>query len=111
MDGIKDLQNVKDAYVPLMWINEHVSIYSDNANKLKKNLLNNLEIIKWIEIGLYILGGLMIMIAIILFIRLCCQKKEGANLKLIAETVQPGHGSNGQTGYLNRASLINASDL
>ena len=82
MDGIKDLQNVKDAYVPFMWINEHVSIYSDNANKLKKNLLNNLEIIKWIEIGFYILGGLMIMIAIILFIRLCCQKKRGCQFEI-----------------------------
>ena len=46
IDGISDLQNVIQAYIPLMWINKHVSIDSNNTNKLKKNFLNNLEIVK-----------------------------------------------------------------
>ena len=46
IDGISDLQNVIQAYIPLMWINKHVSIDLDNTNKLKKNFLNNLEIVK-----------------------------------------------------------------
>ena len=108
MDGIKDLQNVKAAYIPIMWINEHVSIDEDNANKLKKNVLNKLEIIKWVEIGLLVLGGLMVVIAVILFIRLCCLKKKGTDLKLMSEST-PNYGSSGHTGQSN-PSLINASD-
>ena len=97
IDGISDLQNVIQAYIPLMWINKHVSIDSDNTNK-------------WIEIGLFILGGLMVLIATVLFIRSCCRKKKGANLKLIPENMQPDYGSNEQVlGYLN-PMLINASD-
>jgi hypothetical protein len=106
--GVSDLENVKSAQVPIMWINEHVSIDRSNANKLKKNVLNNLEIIKWIEIGLYIVGGLMVMVAVILFIKSCCRRKDETKLRLVAEN-GTDYGSNGQTGTLN-PSLINASD-
>ncbi len=106
--GISDLEKVKSAQVPIMWINEHVRIDSDDANKLKKDVLNYLEIIKWTEIGLYILGGLMVLIAVILFIRLCCRRKDETTLKLVAENGRD-YGSNGQSGHLN-PSLINASD-
>jgi hypothetical protein len=108
ISGISDLEKVKSAQVPIMWINEHVRIDSDDANKLKKDVLNYLEIIKWIEIGLYILGGLMVLIAVILFIRLCCRRKDATTLKLVAENGRD-YGSNGQSGHLN-PSLINASD-
>ena len=113
--GVDDLENVKSAQVPIMWINEHVSIDEGDANKLKKEVLNNLEIIKWIEIGLYIVGGLMVLIAIILFICSCCKTKDETTLKLLAESVQNNssngrnYGSNSQSSHLN-PSLINASD-
>ena len=110
MAGIRDIQNVKAAQIPIMWIDEHVSIDAGNANKLKKNVLNKLEIIKWFKIGLYILGGLMVLIAIILFIRLCWRTKKGTNMRLVSEgNGAPNYGSNGHTDSLN-PSLINASD-
>ena len=58
---------------------------------------------------MFILDGLMVLIATVLFIRSCCRKKKGANLKLIPENMQPDYGSDGQIGYLN-PMLINASD-
>lgn len=109
--GVSDLENVKAAQVPIMWISEHVRIDSGNANKLKKDVLNDLEIIKWIEIGLYILGGLMVLIAIILFVRLCCRNNDESRLKLVSENGHEyeNYGTNGQAGHAN-PSLINASD-
>ncbi|XP_028415192.1 lysosome membrane protein 2-like [Dendronephthya gigantea] len=109
MAGIQDLENVKSAQIPIMWIDEHVRIDSSNAQKVKKNVLNNLEIIKWVELGLIILGGLMVLIAIILFIRLACSKNNETRLKLLAEEKQEDYGTNGDSGHLN-PSLINASD-
>ena len=109
LKGIEELGSIVAAYVPLMWINEHVRIDSTNAQKVKKDVLDILEIVKWVERGLFILGGLMVLIAVILFIRLCCRRKDDTNMKLLAENGRDyGSVSNGQ-GQLN-PSLINASD-
>lgn len=105
---VSELENVQPAQIPIMWVNEKVTLDAASASKLKKNVLNNLEIIKWIEIGLFILGGLMVLIAILLFIRLCCKKKGDTHLKLIAEQGK-SYGTNDKTGLLE-PSLINATD-
>ena len=108
MVGIRDLEKVKSAQVPIMWVNEHVRIDSLNAHKLKKDVLNNLEIIKWVEIGLIILGVLMVLIAIILFIRLCCVKNNETRMKFLAENEQD-YDINEESGHLN-PSMVNASN-
>lgn len=108
VDGFSQTSGLTPTPVPIMWVNEHVSIDSKNADKLKRNVLIKLEIIKWVEIGLYILGGLLVLISLILFIRLCCSRKKNTQLKLVAEN-ERDYGSISNTNDLN-PSLINASD-
>lgn len=104
--GFKDLENVKAVNIPIMWINEHVEIDSANAEKLKKDVLRNIEIVKWVGYGLIILGGIMVLIAFILVLRLCCASNDGKQMKLIAEN--GGGDLDDESGYPN-STMINAS--
>lgn len=108
--GFFQTSGLASTFVPIMWINEHVRIDSNNADKLKKEVLDKLEIVKWVERGFYILGGLMVLIALILFLRLCRRRKDESHLNLVAENGHTNHyGATSNQGHLN-PSLINASD-
>ena len=109
VDGFSQTSGLTPTYVPIMWVNEHVTIDSKNADKLKKDLLEKLEIIKWVKIGLYILGSLLVLIALILFVRLYCRSKKDRTHLAVVSGNGHSYGATNDHDVLN-PTLINAGD-
>lgn len=68
VDGISQTSGIPSMFFPVLYINETATIDSSTAEKLKSQVLSKFTLVHAIELGVVSLGGLLIIIAFILFI-------------------------------------------
>lgn len=84
VDGISQTSGIKTMFFPVMYINETATIDSASAEKLKSEVLSKFTIVHAIELGLVLLGALLILVAtIMLIIRVVHRRKQSRQMFLI----------------------------
>ena len=68
VDSIPETTGINKMFLPILYINETATIDNDSANKLKSEVLSKLTIVHGVELGLVVLGTLLIVIAVALVI-------------------------------------------
>lgn len=68
VDGISQTTGIQSMFFPVFYINETATIDSTTAEKLKSQVLSKFTLVHAIELGLVSLGGVLIIIALTLFV-------------------------------------------
>ena len=86
VDLISQIGKIKKMFLPVFYINETATIDKASADKLKSEVLSKFTIVHGIELGLVLLGALLIVIAfILLIIRTAHNRKRKKARKMINE--------------------------
>lgn len=85
VDLISQTGNIPKMFLPVFYINETATIDKASADKLKSEVLSKFVIVHGIELGLVLLGSLLIIIAFILLILRIVHKRK---LKKVREMLQ-----------------------
>lgn len=68
VDGVSQTTGIQSMFFPVFYINETATIDSTTAEKLKSQVLSKFTLVHAIELGLVSLGGVLIIIALTLFV-------------------------------------------
>ena len=82
--GIVETGGICSLFFPVMYVNESAALDSASADKLKSEVLSKFVIVHAVELGMVILGGLLVLIAVIIIIRLVIFKRKQKKLRLIS---------------------------
>ena len=82
--GIVETGGISSLFFPVMYVNESVALDSASVDKLKSEVLSKFVIVHALELGMVILGGLLVLVAIIVITRLIIFKRKQKKLKLVS---------------------------
>ena len=92
--GISQTNGIKEAYIPVMYFNNNITVDDATAKMLRDQIILPLSICFYVEIALYVLGGLFVVVAVMMFFK---KRMGSSSHELInvnsngAESEQPIH--------------------
>ncbi|KAJ7387093.1 CD36 [Desmophyllum pertusum] len=81
--SISQTSGIRNMFFPVLYINETATIDSASAEKLKSEVLSKFTIVHGIELGLVLLGALLIIIAAIMLIVRIVHNRKLKKIKLM----------------------------
>lgn len=82
MNNIEQLKNIHSVILPAMWINESTTIDQKSADDLGSQVLNFFSIIKWVSVGIIILGAVCIVISVTMYRRAISKLKNDDEIRI-----------------------------